>query len=163
MVKSSLSPWMPPVTTPCSGPLMPPVAVAFPEAVGPIELKTTVSPLDCLPEKFPLKRSCLQPPGARGSTGPASAGAGIVRNPIAVIAVAAASNWGLVTTVNCDIGNPFHLTPAIRKEAICSVGGERIDPPTSDVRDQPRGRPRVIDYSNFVDRPEGSSPSDHHC
>jgi hypothetical protein len=30
--------------------------------------------------------------------------------------------------VNCDIGNPFHLTPAIREEAIYSVGGERIGP-----------------------------------
>jgi hypothetical protein len=45
-----------------------------------------------------------------------------------VIAVAAASNWDLFTTVNCDIGNPFHLTPAIRKETIYSVGGERIGP-----------------------------------
>jgi hypothetical protein len=51
-----------------------------------------------------------------------------VRNPIAVIAVAAASNWDLFTMVSCDIGNPFHLNPAIRKEAIYSVGGERIGP-----------------------------------
>ena len=33
------------------------------------------------------------------------------------------------------------------------------DPPTSDVRELPRGRPRVIDHSNFVGRAEGSSPS----
>jgi hypothetical protein len=51
-----------------------------------------------------------------------------VRNPTAVIAVAAASNWDLLTIVVCDIGNPFHLTPSIRKETICSVGGERIGP-----------------------------------
>ena len=31
------------------------------------------------------------------------------------------------------------------------------DPPTSDVREQPRRRPRVIDHSNFVGRADGSS------
>src|SRR3982074_3350098 len=31
------------------------------------------------------------------------------------------------------------------------------DPPTSDVRDLPPGRPRVVDYSNFVGRPDDSS------
>jgi hypothetical protein len=33
-----------------------------------------------------------------------------VRNPAAVIAVAAANNWELFTMVNCDIGNPFWRT-----------------------------------------------------
>jgi hypothetical protein len=71
---------------------MPPVAVAFPEASGPIELNTTVSPLDCLSEKFPLKTYWLQPAGARGSTGCACAGE-TVRNDIAVKAVVAARKW----------------------------------------------------------------------
>src|SRR3981081_1625244 len=31
------------------------------------------------------------------------------------------------------------------------------DPPTSDVRDLTPGRPRVVDYSNFVGRPDDSS------
>jgi hypothetical protein len=61
--------------------------------------------------------------------------------------------------VTCDIGNPFHVTPSIRKETIYSVGGERMDPPAPDIRDRPRGRPRVIDHSNFVGREAGSSPS----
>jgi hypothetical protein len=60
--------------------------------------------------------------------------------------------------VTCDIGNPFHVTPSIPKETIYSVGGES-DPPTSDVRELPRGRPRVIDHSNFVGHEDRSSPS----
>src|SRR6185312_2151857 len=99
----------PPVTTPRSGPLIPPVAVAFPDATGPIELKTTLSPLDCLSEKFPLKAYRLQAPGARGSIGCACAGGATVSNPAALITVAAASNWVLLATINLDIENPFHL------------------------------------------------------
>ena len=33
-----------------------------------------------------------------------------------MIAVAAASNWDLFTMVTWDIGDPFRLTPSIRKE-----------------------------------------------
>jgi hypothetical protein len=96
--------------------LEPPVPVAFPLTFGPVALKLTVSPLDCLSEKFPGKPHWLQA-GARGSIGCACAGGETVRNnPTAVIAVAAASNWDLFTMINCDIGSPFHLTPSIRKE-----------------------------------------------
>jgi hypothetical protein len=59
--------------------------------------------------KSPLNTYWLQA-GARGSIGCARAGGETVRNPIVVSAVAAASNWDLFTLVNCDIGNPFHLT-----------------------------------------------------
>ena len=66
--------------------------------------------------KIPGKAHWLHA-GARGSIGCACAGGETVRNnPTAVIAVAAASNGDLFTLVNCDIGNPFHLTPSIRKE-----------------------------------------------
>jgi hypothetical protein len=74
-----------------------------------------------IPGKAPLA-------GARGSIGCACAGGETVRNPTALIAVAAASNWDLFTLVNCDIGNPFLPHASIRKETIYSVGGERIGP-----------------------------------
>jgi hypothetical protein len=81
-----------------------------------------------LSEKSPGKAHWLQA-GARGSIGRACAGGETVKNnPTALIAVAAASNWDLFTMVTCDIGNPFHLTPSIRKETVYSVGGERIGP-----------------------------------
>ena len=51
---------------------------------------------------------------------------------------------------------PHHQSE--RKRSIRKVERES-DPPTSDVRELPRARPRVIDHSNFVGRPEGSSPS----
>jgi hypothetical protein len=51
-------------------------------------VKRTVSPLDCWSEKTPFKTHWLQA-GARGSIGCARAGGETVRNPAAVIAVAA--------------------------------------------------------------------------
>jgi hypothetical protein len=104
MVKSTLRPWILPVTVPES---VPPRAV--PLATGPVELKLMRAPLSCLSVKSPLKTYWLQA-GARGSTGCACTGGETVRNPIVVIAVAAASNWALFTLVSCDIGSPFRLT-----------------------------------------------------
>src|SRR3977135_2446270 len=105
MVKSTLRPWMPPVTGPPSILSPPLTATAPPEAAGPVELKNTCQPSSCLIEKSPTNAYWLQG-GARGSgnIGPACAGAGTARNPTALIAVAAANNWDLFMMVTCDIG-----------------------------------------------------------
>jgi hypothetical protein len=110
MVKSTLRPWTPPLTGPVrlSTPSVP-VATAIPLASGPVELKRTTAPLAYWSVKTPSKPYWLQG-GSRGRIGCACAGGETVRNPTALIAVAAASNWDLFTMIACDIGNPFHLT-----------------------------------------------------